>query len=309
MTKEEFYKRFNQQRRDFLNTSINTLEKKYNKEYEKLFKELNYNITQKISKYKDDNNNYRSLHLTKMKKDIDEEIRKFNKEWNIKHEELLKRASINALDDTKSIYKNFSLDSLTDNVKWNKNIMDYLISYKAQDGLNISDRLWGHSKQIRDNLINTLQKNILAGESVWDTMMELKNTPNVEIPKYLREQFDLMGDKQIQKTVDLYTVKKTNYMTRRLVESEIERAYRTTNQKLVEEKEWIKGLKWNLSSKHKYGEYDCVCEDNSTANNFKMGKGVYPPKYYPPAPAHPRCKCYDSEIFNDEVIQKIEDIE
>ena len=223
MTKQEFYDKFNKQRKDFLNTTIKEFEKKYNKEYQKLFKELNYNIKNKIKNYSDEGN-IRSKYLSKIKKGIDEEIIRFNEEWNTQHKELLERASLNAFKDTKEIYNNFNLDYLKD-IKFNKNIVDYLINYKAQDGLNISDRLWGHSKSIRDKMFNKIRSNILMRESAWNTILDIQNmnNPNIEIPKYLKEQLKLMSDKEVNEVIDLYTVKKTNYLTRRLVEAETER--------------------------------------------------------------------------------------
>ncbi|CAK8934550.1 Head morphogenesis protein [Marinitoga phage MPV1] len=205
----------------------------------------------------------------------------------------------------KEIYFKVGMENLVEHIKWNKNIMDYLISYQAQDGLTISKRLWGHSKQIRDKIFDSLKKNILAGESVWDTMMELQEikSPKIKIPEYLEKEFEKMSHKKIEEIIDLYTVKKTNYLTRRLVEAEIERAYRTTTLKLAEDKEWIKGMKWNLSHKHKYGAYDCNCEKNATQNAFGLGRGVYPIKYYPHVPDHPWCNCFETEIFDEKVLE------
>lgn len=309
MNKKEFEGKMSILRKDYLNMTIKELEKKYNKEYSKLFKELNYEIKKRLGEYTDDMGNIRSVYLSKINADINEEIIRFNKDWGTMHKGLLKEVSKRAFSDTINIYGKMNINSLGEQIHWNKDIMDYLINYKAQDGLTVSERLWGHSKGIKNNLMERINKNILTGESVWNTMMEIQEikSPNVTIPKYLKEDLKKMSENQIQKIVDLYTVKKTNYITQRLVEAEIERAYRTTSMKLIEEKEWIKGLKWNLSSKHKHGEYDCVCEDNSEKDNFGMGKGVYPIKYYPHMPAHPWCKCYDTEVFDDEYINEFID--
>ncbi|AJW76908.1 hypothetical protein X275_01305 [Marinitoga sp. 1197] len=305
MTKEEFESKMLELRKNYLNTAINDLENKYRTEYIKSFKELYYDLNNRIKKYKDDRGNIRAIYLNQIKEDLKKEINKFYKRYKATTLNLLEESSFRAFKDTKEIYFKTGMEQLAEHIKWNKNIMDYLIFYKAQDGLTISERLWGHSKRIRDKIFDSLKKNILAGESVWDTMMELQEikSPKIKIPEYLKKEFEKMSYEKIEEVINLYTVKKTNYLTRRLVEAEIERAYRTTTLKLVENKEWIKGMKWSLSWKHKYGEYHCNCEKNATQNSFGLGRGVYPIKYYPPAPDHPHCNCFDTEVFDEKVLE------
>ncbi|WP_129408078.1 hypothetical protein [Marinitoga lauensis] len=305
MTKQDFESKILELRKNYLNTAINDLEYKYRSEYVKLFKELYYDLNNRIKKYKDDMGNIRAIYLNQIKEDLKKEINKFYKRYKTTTLNLLEESSFRAFENMKEIYFKVGMENLVEHIKWNKNIMDYLISYKAQDGLTISERLWGHSKQIRDKIFDSLKKNILAGESVWDTMMELQEikSPKIKIPEYLKKEFEKMSYKKIEEVINLYTVKKTNYLTRRLVEAEIERAYRTTTLKLAENKEWIKGMKWNLSHKHKYGVYDCNCEKNATQNAFGLGRGVYPIKYYPPAPDHPWCNCFETEVFDEKVLE------
>jgi hypothetical protein len=305
MTKKDFEQKMAELRKNYMNNTIKDFEEKYNKEYIRLFKELNYDIKMRIKRYADDKGNIRVTYLNKIKSDLNDEMMRFNKEWGTLHKTLLEEASKRAFSDTKNLYSDMNMNMLSDQIKWNKDIMDYLINYKAQDGLTISKRLWGHSQNIKNGLMERISRNIMTGETVWDTMMELQQikTPNVTIPKYLEDDFKKMNFEEIEKTIDLYTVKKGNYITQRLVEAETERAYRTTNLKLSEDKKWVKAMKWNLSARHNYGE-KCSCEDNAEKDNFGMGKGVYPIKYYPHTPAHPWCKCYDTEVFTDECINE-----
>lgn len=306
MTKQEFEAKMTKLRKNYLNKTINELEYKYRSEYVKLFKELYYDLNDKIKKYKDNMGNIRAIYLNQIKEDLRREINKFYKRYKSQTFNLLKEASLAAFEDMKKIYLKVGIEKLIEYVQWNKSIMDYLIYYQAQDGLTISERLWGHSKQIRDKIYDTLKKNILAGESAWDTMMELQKikSPKIEIPSYLKKELEKMSYEKVEEVINLYTVKKTNYLTKRLVEAEIERAYRTTTLKLSEDKEWIIGMKWNLSRKHKYGEYHCNCERNATQNAFGLGKGVYPIKYYPPAPDHPWCDCFETEVFDEKLLKQ-----
>ncbi|CAK8934549.1 Hypothetical protein MPV1_23 [Marinitoga phage MPV1] len=85
MIKQDFESKMLELRKNYLNTTIKELEEKYRTEYSKLFKELYYDLNNRIKKYKDDMGNIRAIYLNQIKEDLKKEINKFYKRYKSTH--------------------------------------------------------------------------------------------------------------------------------------------------------------------------------------------------------------------------------
>ena len=293
-------------RRANFRMSQKLLEAEFNKEYSKMFKELNFDIKQKLKKYADSDNKIRSQYLKQIQSELNNEFQAFNKRWNNQHKSLIRKATKQSIADMKDVYDKMGLSKYGKTIKWNRNLVDYFMTNKAVDGLVISKRLWQHTDSIKRQLFDRIQRNVLTGESAWETMLDIENIhkPHIRIPNYLKEQMNSMSLDEIHDTIDFYTVKKTNFINRRLVETEFERAYRNTTLREAQKKPYVVGIKWNVSVSHDPGKHNCNCYTNSIQDSFNLGKGVYPIEYYPIAPDHPFCNCYETEVLEDEIIDE-----
>lgn len=82
--------------------------------------------------------------------------------------------------------------------------------------------------------------------------------------------------------VDKWVGRKASYQARVVARNETNEAYWAASQKTAEDKPYVTGFKWNLGSHPRYDR----CDDLKNADDYGMGKGVYPKGAVPPRP-HP----------------------
>ena len=113
MTKQDFESKMLELRKNYLNTAIKELEEKYRSEYSKLFKELYYDLNNRIKKYKDDMGNIRAIYLNQIKEDLKKEINKFYKRYKTTTLDLLEESSFRAFEDMKEIYFKVGMENFS----------------------------------------------------------------------------------------------------------------------------------------------------------------------------------------------------
>lgn len=84
----------------------------------------------------------------------------------------------------------------------------------------------------------------------------------------------------------------TSYAAMRLARTEINNAHHFTTIKLSEDRPWVLGYKWNLSSSHPRPD---PCDDLAKNDHDGMGPGVFAKGNAPGRP-HPNCLCYLTHI-------------
>lgn len=78
-----------------------------------------------------------------------------------------------------------------------------------------------------------------------------------------------------------------SYAAHRLARTEINNAYKTSQENTYRDEPWVRGMRWNLSKSHPRPD---VCNVNATANDHGLGAGVSPVGQRPDS--HPNCLCY-----------------
>lgn len=78
-----------------------------------------------------------------------------------------------------------------------------------------------------------------------------------------------------------------SYAAHRLARTEINNAYKTSQERRHADEPWVTGMRWNLSKTHPKPD---VCNDYAEADDHDLGDGVYPVGQRPRS--HPNCLCY-----------------
>jgi hypothetical protein len=88
-----------------------------------------------------------------------------------------------------------------------------------------------------------------------------------------------------------------SYAAHRLARTEINNAYKTSQEQRHGSDPWVKGMRWNLSRSHPRPD---ECNENADEDRHGLGEGVFPIGHRPRS--HPNCLCYLTveEIDEDE---------
>lgn len=87
-----------------------------------------------------------------------------------------------------------------------------------------------------------------------------------------------------------------SYAAKRLARTEINNAHHSTTIRHSNDRPWVRGMKWNLSSSHPRAD---ACDDNANKDHDRLGRGVYKRGNVPRKP-HPQCLCYLTHLQVDE---------
>lgn len=90
------------------------------------------------------------------------------------------------------------------------------------------------------------------------------------------------------------------HQIKRVMRTEINRAYGMAFQNSAFEDEFVVGTKFKLSPNHPRRD---ICDMHATANLYGLGRGVYP-RGKSPWPAHPNTLSYEQVVFVDEVTEE-----
>lgn len=94
-----------------------------------------------------------------------------------------------------------------------------------------------------------------------------------------------------------------SYAAHRLARTEINNAYKTSQENRYAQDPWIIGMQWNLSKTHPKPD---ICNELATADDHDLGSGIYPVGQRPRS--HPNCLCYltpesiDEDTFIDKFL-------
>ena len=199
----------------------------------------------------------------------------------------------------------------------------------SADGMNLSERLHGVDKVLRQNIISTVTASVNNSDSVIDMARKLYDGYNsgkavikpADLPEYLKKlvrqaRFAMQGDAsglsklgvlqaaQRLRNPDRLTTKALKRAYKDLVEAcakleiartESARAWHEGYMADSDNDDDVAGFKYTLSSAHKRKPYD-ICDVYANAD-FGFGKGIWPKGRQPEIPVHPHCMCYYSKIF------------
>lgn len=177
--------------------------------------------------------------------------------------------------------------------------VQFVQTFVAEDGLQLSDRLWRLDRQARELVGEALESSIIQGYSASraaeDFMRRGQPIPPELLKKMRSAGASVLG--RIPGKV-LMTDEMSSYaQAERVFRTEINRAHIETYRNSAFEHPDVIGTKFLLSSRHPKPD---VCDMHASANVYGLGPGVYP-EGKSPLPAHPNTLSYEVVVFADEV--------
>jgi len=178
-------------------------------------------------------------------------------------------------------------------------VMAWLTSFRAADGLQLSDRLWRIPRNAATELDLRLQNLIVRGQSSYQAALEYINQGK-PVPTAL-------ADAMAQRRSMALAVQAKRlladphgdvlYAAQRVLRTESNRAYTESYVSSVAQHPDVIGMKFMLSPNHPRTD---ICDLYARANLHGLGPGVYPPGNTP-YPAHPNTLSLLQPVFKDEV--------
>ncbi len=147
----------------------------------------------------------------------------------------------------------------------NKHVIKYVIKRFGEDGLVLSDRIWGLSGEIRDDIATVIRSNIIKGEGI-----------NAMIP-------------QIRKVYDNETWK-----VRRLARNESVTAHRAAISYNAQESDFVEWLQFHHGVKRTQ-----ACVDLSEEDRYGKGTGIFKPTDTDIWLPHVNCTGYATYILDE----------
>lgn len=156
-------------------------------------------------------------------------------------------------------------------------------------GLNLSDRIWGKSRQSRDAIGSIVREAIATGEHPYRVaeMLEqyVRNGANSLVSEYPNMIDRLEGNIPMN----------LSYESLRLARTEMAAAFGEATRQAAELNPSNKGIRWRLSNA------GVACDKciGIAGHDEGKGEGVYSLETLPEYPAHPNCLCDLSEVTED----------
>lgn len=157
--------------------------------------------------------------------------------------------------------------------KLNKRTVDYVIRRFGEDGLVLSDRIWGTSGEIRDSIATVLRTGIIRGDAVGTMMRGVKDVYDTE-----------------------------SWKIKRLVVTEGNTAYRVASANSVRDSKVADYVRINENGSRHGNHKNHKCYKLAQVDPYGEGNGIYKPtdsEIYQP---HPNCSSYITAVLKDEYL-------
>lgn len=175
----------------------------------------------------------------------------------------------------------------------------FVTTFVADDGLQLSDRIWRIDQHGRDAVSHAISRHIIQGHSASQAAQEFV-TRGEAVPAALRDKIGQANPGTIKRVIgrDLMTGDGSAYSNAlRLFRTEINRAHGEAYQAAAFEDPDVIGMRFLLSPEHPRTD---ICDMHARVNRYGLGPGVYP-KGKNPWPAHPNTTSFVEAVFADEV--------
>lgn len=178
----------------------------------------------------------------------------------------------------------------------------FVRNFIAEDGLQLSDRIWRIDRGARDAVVNTIEQAVIQGHGAAQAAREFLSRGE-PVPLDVQGKLDAGNAPRIAKqtTDQLLTGKGTpmdNAM--RLMRTEINRAHGEAFMMSGADHPDFAGWRFLLSPAHPKPD---ICDLLSKQNLYGLGEGVYPSREKCPWPAHPNTLSFLAIVFKDEVTE------
>ncbi len=178
--------------------------------------------------------------------------------------------------------------------------LEYVRNFIAEDGLQLSDRIWRIDRGARDKVINAIEQAVIQGHSAQQAARELLGRGQ-GVPGDLQVKINAANATALGRaTTDAITKGPGSPMDNamRLMRTEINRAHGEAYMKGGEGTPGFAGWRYLLSPAHPEPD---ICDLLSSQNLHGLGAGVYPDRARTPWPAHPNTLSFIVMVFESEI--------
>jgi hypothetical protein len=178
--------------------------------------------------------------------------------------------------------------------------LQFVRTFVAADGLQLSDRIWRIDRGARDAVVNAIEQAVIQGHGAGQAAREFL-ARGMPVPDDIAGKLKAGDARQIGQTIEsVMTDQPGNPMASamRLFRTEINRAHGESFMKGGEDNPDRAGWRYLLSPAHPRPD---ICDLLSTQNLYGLGPGVYPDRATLPWPAHPNTLSFVEMVFKDEV--------
>jgi hypothetical protein len=227
--------------------------------------------------------------LDRLRHQLDQELRRLAGERN----QLLAGGLEQAAElGSKPFVAALTGDELT---RINFKAVEFVKQFTANDGLQLSDRLWRVDQSAKQRIGDAIEFAIIRGDDAFRAAQRMAG----EID---RDAIAAASPAKLGGNIRDLMVGRGSalYQAQRVARTELNRAHGTAYMAGAESTPGCVGTRFLLSPRHPEPD---ICDMHATANLFGLGKGVYPPGQNP-WPAHPNTLSYVVAVFDDEVTEE-----
>lgn len=182
----------------------------------------------------------------------------------------------------------------------NQEALQFVRTFVAADGLQLSDRIWRLDRQARDVVVNSIEQAIIQGQGAAQAAREFLSRGSA-VPVEVQDKLSAANASRIAKdATDALLTGQGSPMDNamRLMRTEINRAHGTAYAKGALAHPDAAGVRFLLSPGHPKPD---ICDLLSTQNLYGLGQGVYPTIESSGWPAHPNTLSFLEIVFKDEI--------
>ncbi|MDH5633621.1 MAG: hypothetical protein OEZ10_11580 [Gammaproteobacteria bacterium] len=176
----------------------------------------------------------------------------------------------------------------------------FVRNFVAEDGLQLSDRLWRNSNHAREIMGRQIQSAIIQGHNASKAAQEYL-AKGITVPTDLADKLGIANAHGVAKVAAGTLMQGDDapyWQARRVFRTEINRAHGEAYMAGGEQVEGFVGWRFLLSPNHPRVD---ICDMHASANLYGLGPGVYPNRSACPWPAHPNTLSFVEMVFDDEV--------
>lgn len=181
----------------------------------------------------------------------------------------------------------------------NDEAVRFVKSFIAEDGLQLSDRLWRLDRHAREAVTGAIEQAVIQGHGAVQAAREFLARGEAVSGEIAAKMNAANAGRIGKAAADALTGSGSpmdNAM--RLMRTEINRAHGEAYIKGALDHPDAVGVRFLLSPSHPAPD---VCDLHAAANLYGLGPGVYPSREKCPWPAHPNTLSYVEVVFRDEV--------
>lgn len=178
--------------------------------------------------------------------------------------------------------------------------LEFVRTFVAEDGLQLSDRIWRLDRHARDIVVNAIERSVIQGHGASQAALEFLASGRA-VPADIAAKMRTADAAAIGKDVAKVLLRDPANPMRnamRLFRTEINRAHGEAYMMGGEDLPGFAGWKYLLSPAHPKPD---ICDLLSTQNLYGLGPGVYPTRAKCPWPAHPDTLSFIVIVFEDEI--------